>query len=73
MMAGAFGVTPSFIEEEISGFIAAGKLNCKIDKIHQFVESNRLDDPRNQVFTETLRQGDLLLNRIQKLSRVIDV
>lgn len=73
MMAGAFGVTPSFIEEEISGFIAAGKLNCKIDKIHQFVESNRLDDPRNQVFAETLRQGDLLLNRIQKLSRVIDV
>ena len=73
MMAGAFGVTPVFIEEELSSFIAAGKLNCKIDRIHQIVESNRLDDPRNRMFAEALKQGDLLLNRIQKLSRVIDV
>lgn len=73
MMAKAFGVTPVFIENELSAFISAGKLKCKIDRIHQFVESDRLDDPRNAMFAEALKHGDLLLNRIQKLSRVIDV
>ena len=73
MMARAFGVTPRFIEEELSAFITAGQLHCKIDRINQYVESNRLDDPRNTLYSTALKQGDLLLNRIQKLSRVIDV
>jgi 26S proteasome regulatory subunit N7 len=73
MMAGAFGVTEEFIEEELSSFISAGKLNCKIDRINRFVESNKLEDPRNVLYGNVIRQGDLLLNRIQKLSRVIDV
>jgi 26S proteasome regulatory subunit N7 len=73
MMAEAFGVTSEFIEEELSSFITAGKLNCKIDRINKYVESNRLDDPRNALYSKIIKQGDLLLNRIQKLSRVIDV
>lgn len=73
MMASAFGVTDEFIEEELSSFISAGKLNCKIDRINRFVESNKLEDPRNLLYGNIIKQGDLLLNRIQKLSRVIDV
>lgn len=73
MMAHAFGVAPEFIEEELSAFISAGKLHCKIDRINKYVESNRLADPRNALYAKVLKQGDLLLNRIQKLSRVIDV
>jgi 26S proteasome regulatory subunit N7 len=73
MMAHAFGVSEPFIEEELSAFISAGKLHCKIDRINKFVESNRLEDPRNVMYARVIRQGDLQLNRIQKLSRVIDV
>lgn len=73
MMAQAFGVTEEFIETELSAFISAGKLHCKIDRINRFVESNKLEDPRNALYGRIIKQGDLLLNRIQKLSRVIDV
>jgi 26S proteasome regulatory subunit N7 len=30
-------------------------------------------DAKNALYLETIKRGDLLLNRVQKLSRVIDV
>jgi 26S proteasome regulatory subunit N7 len=72
-MAQTFGVTIEFLEADVSEFIRAGKLNCKIDKLNQFIESNRLEDRRNPIYSSVVRQGDLLLNRVQNLSRVIDV
>lgn len=57
---------------ELSRFIAAGKLHCKIDKVAGVLETNR-PDARNAFYQSTIKQGDFLLNRIQKLSRVIDL
>uniref|UniRef100_A0A0D9VHV9 protein-serine/threonine phosphatase n=1 Tax=Leersia perrieri TaxID=77586 RepID=A0A0D9VHV9_9ORYZ len=71
-MAAAFGVTVDFIDQELSRFIAAGKLHCKIDKVAGVLETNR-PDARNAYYQATIKQGDFLLNRIQKLSRVIDL
>lgn len=71
-MATAFGVTVDFIDQELSRFIAAGKLHCKIDKVAGVLETNR-PDARNAFYQSTIKQGDFLLNRIQKLSRVIDL
>ncbi|XP_061359787.1 26S proteasome non-ATPase regulatory subunit 6 homolog [Gastrolobium bilobum] len=72
-MAKAFGVTVDFIDWELSRFIAAGKLHCKnIDKVAGVLETNRLD-AKNALYQATIKQGDFLLNRIQKLSRVIDL
>ncbi|OEL18843.1 26S proteasome non-ATPase regulatory subunit 6 [Dichanthelium oligosanthes] len=71
-MATAFGVTVDFIDQELSRFIAAGKLHCKIDKFAAILETNR-PDARNAFYQATIKQGDFLLNRIQKLSRVIDL
>ncbi|RLM66664.1 26S proteasome non-ATPase regulatory subunit 6 [Panicum miliaceum] len=71
-MAAAFGVTVDFIDQELSRFIAAGKLHCKIDKVAGVLETNR-PDARNAFYQATIKQGDFLLNRIQKLSRVIDL
>ncbi|XBH63033.1 hypothetical protein VPH35_117107 [Triticum aestivum] len=71
-MASAFGVTVDFIDQELSRFIAAGKLHCKIDKVAGVLETNRPDE-RNAFYQSTIKQGDFLLNRIQKLSRVIDL
>ncbi|XP_047325801.1 26S proteasome non-ATPase regulatory subunit 6 homolog [Impatiens glandulifera] len=71
-MANAFGVTVDFIDLELSRYIAAGKLHCKIDKVAGVLETNR-PDAKNALYQATIKQGDLLLNRIQKLSRVIDL
>ncbi|ETW35820.1 hypothetical protein PFAG_03397 [Plasmodium falciparum Santa Lucia] len=71
-MAFAFGVSEEFIENEISSFIANGKLNCKIDKVNGSIESNQPNE-RNTMYQNTIKKGDILLNRIQKLSRVIDM
>jgi len=71
-MADAFGVSVNFIDRELSRFIAAGKLNCKIDKVGGIVETNR-PDSKNYQYQAVIKQGDALLNRIQKLSRVINI
>lgn len=61
-----------FASRELSRFIAAGKLHCKIDKVAGVLETNR-PDAKNALYQATIKQGDFLLNRIQKLSRVIDL
>jgi 26S proteasome regulatory subunit N7 len=69
-MADAFGVTNPVLDSELSHFIALGRLPCRIDAVQGIVETTR-PDSKNAQYVSTLRQGDLLLNRIQKLSRVI--
>ncbi|KAK7476519.1 hypothetical protein BaRGS_00032267 [Batillaria attramentaria] len=71
-MADAFGVTVDFIDQELARFIAAGRLHCKIDKVGGIVETNR-PDSKNWQYQSTIKHGDILLNRIQKLSRVINI
>lgn len=60
------------IYSELSSFVAAGKLHCKIDKVAGVLETNR-PDAKNALYQSTIKQGDFLLNRILKLSRVIDI
>lgn len=71
-MAESFGVTEEFIDKELSRFIANGRLNCVIDKVDGIVETNR-PDAKNAQYQSAIKQGDALLNRIQKLSRVMNV
>ncbi|KAJ1974643.1 proteasome regulatory particle subunit [Dimargaris xerosporica] len=71
-MAASFGVSEEFIDRDLSRFIAAGRLNCVIDKVNGIVETNR-PDLKNAQYQACIKQGDILLNRIQKLSRVINI
>jgi len=71
-MAQEFGVSPEFVDAELSSFISSGKLTCKIDKVSDVIESNEADS-RSQVYVEIIKQGDLLLNRMQKIAGAIDV
>lgn len=71
-MAEAFGVSKDFIDQELSIFIASGRVHCKIDRVGGIVETNR-PDQKNAQFNSVVKQGDLLLNRVQKLSRVINI
>ncbi|KAI9328320.1 26S proteasome subunit RPN7-domain-containing protein [Zopfochytrium polystomum] len=69
-MANSFGVTEDFLDSDVSKLIAAGRLNAVIDKVGGIIETNR-PDVKNSQYQGTIKQGDLLLTRIQKLSRVV--
>eukprot|EP00123_Amoebidium_parasiticum_P006956 comp17775_c0_seq1/m.17812 comp17775_c0_seq1/g.17812 ORF comp17775_c0_seq1/g.17812 comp17775_c0_seq1/m.17812 type:complete len:389 (-) comp17775_c0_seq1:37-1203(-) len=71
-MAASFGVSPDFIDMELSRFIGAGRLSCKVDKVGGTVETAR-NDRRTGQYTSVIKSGDLLLGRVQKLSRVINI
>ena len=71
-MARAFGVSPDFIDKELSNFIYAGRISCKIDKVSGVIESQR-QNRKADLFGQSVKKGDLLLNRIQKLARALDI
>jgi 26S proteasome regulatory subunit N7 len=71
-MAKTFGVSPEYLDIHLSRFIAAGRLTAKIDKFGGIVETNR-SDVKNAQYKDMIHKGDLLLNRMQKLSRVLDM
>ncbi|EKX50382.1 26S proteasome regulatory complex, subunit RPN7 [Guillardia theta CCMP2712] len=71
-MSATFGVGLNFLDNELSDLVACGRLSCKIDKVKGVVCSNR-PDRKNALYQQTIKQGDSLLNRIQKLSRVITI
>lgn len=71
-MATTFGVGIDFLDVQLSRFIAAGRLTAKIDKYGGVVETNR-PDWKNARYKEMIQKGDLLLNRVQKLGRVVDL
>jgi len=71
-MASHFGVSVDFVDRELARFVAAGRIHCKIDKVNGIVETTR-PDARNAQYQSTIKHGDLLLNRIQKLSRIINL
>lgn len=71
-MARDFGVSPAFLDKEISHFIAAGRLTAKIDKVGGAIQSSR-PDAVNGHYHNIIKNGDQLLNSVQKLARVTHV
>ncbi|KAJ6618255.1 PCI-domain-containing protein [Mycena sp. CBHHK59/15] len=69
-LSGAFGVSVDFIDNEISRFIAAGRLHCSIDKVHGTVETTR-PLKKNAQYETVVKQGDILLNEVQRLCKVL--
>jgi 26S proteasome regulatory subunit N7 len=57
---------------DLARFIASNRLNAVIDKVAGVVLTNR-PDAKNAQYQASIREGDNLLNSIQKLSRVINV
>jgi 26S proteasome regulatory subunit N7 len=58
------------MDSELSRFIASGRLHCTIDKVHGVVETNR-PSLKNAQYDTVIRQGDILLNAVQRLSKVL--
>ena len=70
-MAAIFGVNTDFLDAELADFIVAGRLAAKIDRVGGTVETTR-PDAKNAMYQSAIREGDHLLNKLQKLSKVID-
>jgi len=66
----AFGVSVEFVDSELSRFIANGRLHCSIDKVHGIVETTR-PSLKNAQYETVVRKGDVLLNSVQRLSKVL--
>lgn len=64
-MASAFGVSVEFIDKDLSKFIANKQLNCIIDRVNGIIETNRPDN-KNAQYQLLIKQGDHLLNKLQK-------
>eukprot|EP00762_Andalucia_godoyi_P000012 ANDGO_02310.mRNA.1 26S proteasome non-ATPase regulatory subunit 6 homolog len=71
-MSKSFGVSEDFLDRDLSRMIAAGRLPAKIDKVAGSIETNR-PDSKNALYKDSIKHGDQLLNRLQRLSRVIDI
>ena len=74
-MARSFGVSAAFVDAEVSRFIAAGRLSAKIDKTGAdggVIVTSRPDN-RNAAYQAIVKEGDVLLNRVQKLTRMINI
>ncbi|CDR95024.1 PCI domain containing 26S proteasome non-ATPase regulatory subunit 6 protein, putative [Babesia bigemina] len=71
-MAHAFQLPAEFLERELVSYISGMRLDCKIDLVNGIIENSIMDD-RNTNYIEIVKEGDLLINRIQKLSRIFDM
>jgi len=69
-MATSFGVSVPFLDKELARFINAGRLTCKIDKVGGIAETNR-PDSKNMQYQSVLKHGDVLLARVQKLTKIV--
>lgn len=74
LMAETFGVSREFLDEEIYFFISQGKLACKIDKVDGLIETvDMRDGLKTEWYKQIIKDGDELLNKMQKLAAAIAV
>lgn len=87
-IADTFGLTGDYVEDDISRFTAAGRLQCRIDAVNGCVVTGAADGAavvgggpgsgtpgatdRSALYQGIIREGDLLLNRVKKLASVIN-
>jgi 26S proteasome regulatory subunit N7 len=73
-LAQAFGVSVEFVDSEISRFISTGRIHASIDKVHGVVETTKTSEAwgkKTMQFEQVIRQGDILLNEVQRLSKIL--
>ncbi|TFK18526.1 PCI-domain-containing protein [Coprinopsis marcescibilis] len=69
-LSAAFGVGEGFVDNELSRFIASGRIHARIDKVNGVVETRR-PSKKSAQYEVVVRRGDLLLNEVQRLSKVL--
>ncbi|KAK4686560.1 26S proteasome regulatory subunit N7, partial [Tremellales sp. Uapishka_1] len=71
-MCRSFGVSETFMDRDLSKFIASGRLSCSIDKVNGVITTtHQSSQNKNTLYEQIVKQGDILLSDIQKLHRVV--
>ena len=71
-MANVFGVSTSFIDNELSNFISQGRINAKIDKVSGIIECSH-HEHNVDLYQNTIRESDILISKIHKLSKLLEI
>ena len=71
-MAAVFGVSINFIDRELSNFISQGRINAKIDKVSGIIECNH-NEQNIDLYQATIRDSDILISKIHKLSKLLEI
>ena len=71
-MANVFGVSTNFIDRELSNFISQGRINAKIDKVSGIIECNH-NEQTVDLYQATIRDSDILISKIHKLSKLLEI
>ena len=71
-MASVFGVSVNFIDRELSNFISQGRLNAKIDKVSGIIECSQ-NEQNIDLYQTTIRESDILISKIHKLSKLLEI
>lgn len=72
VMAKHFRISVDYLDMTLYRFIASGQLRCSIDAVRGIVTMMRPDSV-NKLYKNVIRDGDILLNRLQNLSSAIQV
>ena len=71
-MANVFGVSTNFIDNELSNFISQGRINAKIDKVSGIIECSH-NEQNVDLYQTTIRESDILISKIHKLSKLLEI
>jgi 26S proteasome regulatory subunit N7 len=71
-MANVFGVSTNFIDNELSNFISQGRINAKIDKVSGIIECSH-HEQNVDLYQNTIRESDILISKIHKLSKLLEI
>ncbi|KAH9578926.1 Proteasome component (PCI) domain [Trypanosoma melophagium] len=71
-MSAAFGIPPPVLDIMLGTFISNERIACKMDRVSDSITTYR-GDTTNFDYHRIVKNGDLLLNRIQKLTRLADM
>ena len=71
-MAQTFGVSSNFIDKELSAIISEGRIAAKIDKVSGIIDCIQ-DEPTVSLYHKSLKESDILLAKIHKLSRFLEL
>ena len=71
-MADQLGVTEDFVDRELSKFISEGRLSAKIDKVNGVIECIETEESA-ELYQRTIKESDILLNKIHKLSKLLEI
>lgn len=71
-MANVFGVSTNFIDAELSNFISQGRINAKIDKVSGIIECQH-NEQNIDLYQTTIRESDILISKIHKLGKLLEI